>query len=291
MKTRLALFSAALLLLPPLALLLSEQEWPQENMTDGSVTLPAVLAILSVLACSYWLDTLSFRSSGSSLLRTQPRYALWLSVTGALLGIVFACMNFFSPLWLGPLNLPAGIALTALCGGILLPAVLITRLWLSGLPALLHRLARTASLPAVQTEPAAMLLLLASLVGLLGGSIWPQLLAWLLWLSPLLLLLALQLLWHESTVFSGIGNGNWSRVVLGAASGILVGGGALVIYKLAGGALYLNVSTWLLTLLLGAFGLLCLQLGDVIAEQWRGKKRADVFKKKPFPIPVVVKKD
>jgi len=39
------------------------------------------------------------------------------------------------------------------------------------------------------------------------------------------------------------------------------------------------------------FGLLCLQLSDVLAENWRGKSRTALFKgKKKFPIPVVVKK-
>jgi len=38
------------------------------------------------------------------------------------------------------------------------------------------------------------------------------------------------------------------------------------------------------------FGLLCLQLGDVIAENWRGRKRAGLFQqKKKFPIPVIVR--
>jgi hypothetical protein len=40
------------------------------------------------------------------------------------------------------------------------------------------------------------------------------------------------------------------------------------------------------------FGLLCLQLGDVIAENWRGKNSNELFKqKKKFPIPVIVRKN
>ena len=291
MKIRLSLFTAAVLLLPLLALLLSGQEWPPTNRIGGNVALPALFSLTALLTCAYLLDTLSFRRSGSSLLRTQRAYVRWLSATGALLCVLFACLNMLSPLWISPLPSPAEIALAALFGGVLLPAILITRLWLSSLPLLLHRLTHTLAVPATQAEPAASLLLLTTLIGLLGGSVWPMQLAWLLWLSPLLLLTALQLLWHESTVFSGLKHGDWSRVVLGGAAGILVGGGTLTLYKLAGGALYLTAPFWLFTLLLAAFGLLCLQLGDVIAESWRGKKRTDVFKKKPFPIPVVVKKD
>ncbi len=291
MKIRLTVFVAAVLLLPPLALFLSEQEWPQENMLDGAIALPAFLSGIALLAFAFLLDSLSLRSSGTSLLRTQRNYALWLGTSGAMLGAMLGCLNVFSPLWLSPLSRPAGILSAGIFGSLLLPAVLVTRLWLSALPALLRKLTRTFALPALQPESAAMLLLLASLTGLLGGTVWPLQLAWLLWLSPLLLLIALQLLWHESSVFSGLKNGDWSRVVLGAASGILVSGGTLAIYRLAGGALYLTVPAWLFTLLLGACGLLCLQLGDVIAENWRGKKRTGLSKKKPFPIPVVAMKD
>lgn len=289
MKTRLSIFAVAILLLPSLSLLLSGQDWPQANVIDGNVALPALLSGIALLAFTYLLDTLSFRRSGSSLLRTQTRYAIWLSITGAALCALLACLNFFSPLWFTPLPLAAGALLAALLGAMLLPAVLVARLWLSGLPALLRHLTRTLALPVTHAEPAASLLLIATLIGLLGGTVWPTQLAWLLWLSPLLLLIALQLLWHESTIFSGLKNGDWSRVVLGAVSGILVSGGTLFIYKFAGGTLFIAMPAWLFTLLLGAFGLLCLQLGDVIAEQWRGKQRAQVFKRKPFPIPVVTK--
>lgn len=291
MKIRLPIFAATTLLLPSVSLLLSGQDWPQSEYIDGVIVLPALCGMLFLLALSWWLDARSFRRSGSSLLRTQRIYALGLTATGAALGALLACLNFFSPLWLSPLPFAAEMLLAALFGGALLPAVFIARLWLSGIPMLLRLLTRRFCLPLIQPEPASSLLLLAALVGLLGGAVWPAQLGWLLWLAPLLLLIALQLLWHESTIFSGAKSGDWSRIVLGATAGIATGGGTLAVYKIAGGALYLASPLWLITLLLAAFGLLCLQLGDVIAEQWRGKKRADVFKKKPFPIPVVVKKD
>jgi hypothetical protein len=291
MKIRLPLFAAATLLLPPLSVLLSGQDWPQSEHIDGAVALPALCGMLFLLAAAYLLDAHSFRRSGSSLLRTQHLYARGLAATGAALGILLACLNFFSPLWVSPLSFAPEMLLAALFGGMLLPAVFIVRLWLSGIPLLLRLLTRRLALPLIQPEPVSSLLLLTALVGLFGGAVWPSQLGWLLWLAPLLLLIALQLLWHESTIFSGAKHGDWSRIALGAASGIALGGGTLAVYTLAGGALYFVAPVWLIAILLAAFGWLCLQLGDVIAEQWRGKKRADVFKKKPFPIPVVVKKD
>ncbi|HLY95813.1 MAG TPA: hypothetical protein VKO66_01250, partial [Sideroxyarcus sp.] len=127
--------------------------------------------------------------------------------------------------------------------------------------------------------------------GLLGGPVWPEYLGWLFWLSPLLLLAALQLLWNESTIFSGLPQGDWSRLLLGAISGVAVGGIALTTYRLSGGAIRFGADTWQLISGLAVFGLLCLQVGDIVAENWRGKPRGEVFKRKPFPIPIVTKKD
>lgn len=115
---------------------------------------------------------------------------------------------------------------------------------------------------------------------------WPTQLAWLWWSSLLLLLIALQTLWHESTVFSGITQGDWSRVLLGGAAGMLTCTASLAVFRLADGAIFFTLP---IPCLLAMFGLLCLQLGDVVAENWRGKTRGEVFKKKPFPIPIVTK--
>jgi hypothetical protein len=116
--------------------------------------------------------------------------------------------------------------------------------------------------------------------------------SWLFWLSPLLLLAALQLLWHESTVFAGLKQGDWSRVVLGAVAGILVAAFALAAYRLYGGKLYLTHSVAFVTLAFAAYGLFCLQLADIVAEHWRGKSLTQIYQsKKPFPVSVVSKKD
>jgi hypothetical protein len=114
---------------------------------------------------------------------------------------------------------------------------------------------------------------------------------WLFWLAPLLLLLALQLLWHESSIFAGLADGDWSRIVTAAMSGLIVCNFALVTFEITGGTLLIDLPNMAFQQLgYALFGLICLQLGDVIAEAWRGKTRAQVFKKKSFPIPVVFKK-
>jgi hypothetical protein len=292
MRNRLAIFVIVLLLLPPLALSLSGQEWDAPAPIAGAVWLPALFGTLALLAFGILLDTLTFHRSGHSLLRSQRSYLLWSGAAGAVTCLLLAYLNLFAGTWFTPAGSETqALLLAALCGAALLPAVSVTRLWLAGLPGLLRLSTRKLALPALPAAAAAITLSLAVMIGLLAGTIWIEHLSWLFWLSPLLLLAALQLLWHENTVFSGLAQGDWSRVLLGTVSGIVVGGIALATYRLSGGAIYLAADTWQLIVGLAVLGMLCLQVGDIVAENWRGKKRADVFRKKPFPIPVVTKKD
>ena len=289
MRNRLTAFVVALLLLPPLALSLAGQEWDAPAPIAGDAWLAAFFATLAVLAFGLLLDALTFRRTRHSLLRSQRSYLLWCGVAGAIICLLLAYLNLFSGSWFTPASSKTqALLLAALCGTSLLPTILITRLWLAGL---MKFSTRRFALPAVPAEAAAKSLLFAAIVGLLVGTIHIEFLGWLFWLSPLLLLAALQLMWHESTVFSGLAQGDWSRVLLGVLSGIVVGSAALACYRLSGGAIYLNANTWQLIVGLATFGLLCLQVGDVVAEYWRGKPRSEVFKRKAFPIPVVSKKD
>ncbi len=287
--TRLAAFVVALLLLPPLALTLSGEEWVASTPIAGAVWLPAIFSTFAVLAFGILLDTLTFQRTEHSLLRAQRGYVLWCGVAGAFTGVLFAYLNLFEGAWLTPASTESiALLLAVFLGAALLPVVLFTRLWLAGL---LRLRTRRFALPALHAEITAYILLLMALGGLLGGTIWINHLGGLFWSSPLLLLVSLQLFWNESSVFSGLPQGDWSRVLLGAVSGIVVGGLALTVYRITGGALYFAASAWQLSAYLALFGLLCLQIGDVVAEHWRGKPRGEVFPKKPFPISVVVKKD
>ncbi|MDD5058511.1 MAG: hypothetical protein PHQ60_11625 [Sideroxydans sp.] len=288
MIIRLTAYVAALLLLPPLALSLAGLDWVAPAPIAGAAWLPALFGTLALLAFGLLLDTLNLRRSGHSLLREQRGFLLWSGVAGAIICLLLAYLNLFASAWFIPVSPVASLLLAALCGAALLPTVLLTRLWLAGL---LHLNTRRFALPALPAETAAYMLLLAALGGLFCGTVWPEYLGWLFWLAPLLLLVALQLLWLESTVFTGLPQGDWSRILLGALSGIVVGGLALAVYDASGGALLFSATVWQLSAYLAVFGLLCLQLGDVVAEHWRGKPRGQVFKKKPFPIPVVTKRD
>jgi hypothetical protein len=291
MLNRLITFAVALLLLPPIALTLAGQAWFAPTPVEGTVWLPTLIGILAVLTFGMLLDTLTFRRTGHSLLRSQRNYLLWSGVAGTVTGTLIAYLNLFSESWFTAGSETQALLLAAFSGTALLPVILIARLWLAGLPGLVRLSTRKLALPALPLETSAMLLLIIALTGLLGGTLWTDRLGWLFWLSPLLLLAGLQLLWHESTIFSGLAHGDWSRILLGAVSGIVVGGFALAVYRMSGGSVYLATGTWQLIAGFAIFGLLCLQIGDAVAEHWRGKPRGEVFKRKPFPISVVTKKD
>jgi hypothetical protein len=291
MLNRLITFAVALLFLPPIALTLAGQAWFAPTPVEGTVWLPTFFGILAVLAFGMLLDTLTFHRTGHSLLRSQRNYLLWSGVAGTVTGTLIAYLNLFAESWFTAGSETQALLLAAFSGSVLLPVILISRLWLAGLPGVVRLSTRRFALPALPPEAAAILLVFVALSGLLGGTIWMDRLGWLFWLSPLLLLAALQLLWNESTIFSGLAQGDWSRVLLGTASGIVVCGFALAVYRFSGGSVYLATGTWQLIAGLAVFGLLCLQIGDAVAEHWRGKPRGEVFKKKPFPISVVSKKD
>jgi hypothetical protein len=291
MNYRLIIFSLALLFLPPLALTLAGIEWTPPQPAEGSFWGPALLSILAVSAFGLLLDALTFRRWAHSLLRSQRSYLLWCGVAGSLAGMLLAYLNLFADAWLSPASDAASLLLAALSGLVALPTVLIARQWLAGLPGLTKLGTHRFALPALPAEATAKSVLLAAFIGLMVGPIHIEHLGWLFWLAPLLLLGALQLLWHESTVFTGLAQGDWSRLLLGALAGILVLGIGLACYRAGGGTIYLASDTWKLLVWFGLFGLLCLQIGDIVAEHWRGKPRGEVFKKKAFPIPIVTKKD
>ena len=145
-------------------------------------------------------------------------------------------------------------------------------------------------LPGLKSESALFMLMPLAAVGLLGGTVWPTELYWLQWASPLLLLAALQLLWNESTVFNALTTGNWGRIVSTAFACIIVGNFVCFTFQYNGGSIDILVSpTSLVQFGFVLYGLTCLQLSDIIAENWRGKQRHELFPKKKFPIPIIVK--
>lgn len=294
MKTRLGIFVTALFLLPAAGLLLGDREWSElgniPSAAHGSA-LATLATLAALLGYALLTNQLVKMRTGSNPFIKQRNYYLATSAASALLGWLLAYLNLFAASWSSGQDPSAlQLMLWTLLFALVAPAVLITRALFGSFTGLLKLLARGIPLPLHRRERAPFGLLSAATLGLLGGAAWPVQLFWLFWSAPLLLLIALQLLWHESTIFSGLKTGDWGRVVCAALGGMAVGNLAVACYRAAGGGLTINLPSPLVAQFgYAIFGLLCLQLGDIIAENWRGKRRpVATGKKKKFPIPVVV---
>ena len=289
MKTRLGIFIAALLLLPLAGFLLSGGLWSELHISS-SASGEAMMAVLrsTLLLALYLLlvNILVKRHTGNSPLASQRPYFTGISIASVVLAWLLCYLNLFvtsAP----QSNIPLILLATPLFA-LLAPAILVTRAWLACFPGLLKFLTFRNTLPVTGGETQARILLACALLGLSGGAAWPEQLNWLLWGAPLLLLISMQLFWHESTIFARVKSGDWGRVACTALSGILVGNLAVLSYQTTATIHLPNQLTQAGFVL---FGLTCLQLSDVVAENWRGKSRAALFsEKKKFPIPVIVKK-
>jgi hypothetical protein len=290
MLIRLALFAVLLVVLPLLGQLLAgnETSWV---VSDANVR-PLAPVFAAAGAVALLLLALE-AGSRQSLFRLQRRYALALAGAGAASGWLLLTLNQHAESWYAPGTLDAaGILALTLLFALLPPAILGVRTLLARFPGLLQRLACLPAWPALDATQSSTLLVPLALLGLMGGAAWPDQLAWLLWSAPLWLLLTLQVLWHERTIFAEPAGGDWGRLLCAALAALLVCNLAMLAFRMAGGILFMHTSHAILTQLgYVLYGLFVLQLGDLVAEHWRGKPRGEVFKRKSFPIPVVTKKD
>jgi hypothetical protein len=293
MKTRLALFVSALLLLPFAGLRLSGNEWNELDTASDlhASSFPLIVVILSLLAILWLANRMLAARSGNAPLTIQRNYFSAMALAGGVLGWLLLYLNHYVSTWLSldEFNFVSAVLLTFVFAA-LTPTVLLTRAWLGSFPSLLKRFGHLHTLPTPRNDTATFVLLAWVLLLLMSCTAWPSYIAGTLWLAPLFLLFVLQLLWGESTILAGVPHGDWGRVACTVLAGIISGNLALGAFLLSGGELQHIPNLFFVQLGFALFGLTCLQLGDVIAEAWRGKTRAEVFKKKSFPIPVVVKK-
>ena len=294
MKIRLGIFVVALVLMPASGLWLAEADWSDLNKysTGQVANIPAAL-LTTLLFAGYILliNQMIKILTGNSPIHLQRDFFQWMGVSSLVLTWLLVYMNIYVANWsMSSENLLMQLLLYSPLFAMLAPAVLMTRNLLGTSGGLIKFLSRMPSLPSLSGESAFFILAPIAVIGLVGSAVWPGQLFWLQWISPLLLLAALQLLWNESTIFSALTSGNWGRIICAALAGIIVGNFVLFAFQYNGGDVNLLVSPASLAQLGFIFyGLTCLQLSDLIAENWRGKQRHELFPKKKFPIPIIVK--
>jgi len=297
MKSRLGIFVFTLLILPLAGLWLSDSQWyALTTDTPAAITNPPATLLTTLMMAGYvfLINHIINLLTGNNPLKSQRAYMLWMAAAGAILVWLLVYLNLYVANWTTqPQNQVLQLLLYTPLFATLAPAVLSTRTLLGSVPGVLKYLSRCIALPTLKNETLIFSMTAMIVTGLLGGVAWPDQLFWLLWLSPLLLLTTLQLLWHESTIFDGLARGDWGRIIFACLSGIVVSNFLIFTYQTNGGVIRIDLPNLLLAQLgFAVFGMLCLQLGDVIAENWRGKQRGEMFrKKKNFSIPIVVKKN
>lgn len=269
MKTRLAIFISALLLLPLVGLFLSGAQWsnllvswPAEDESSAATLRTSMMLLIYALIVNHTIK----RLTGNAPFDLQRDYFIMACIGSALMGWLLSYLNVFVASWTAPQDHPLLVQflLYTPLFALLAPAVLVTRVLLNSLPAPMQALACGPTLPALHRQTTANILTALALTGLIGGAAWPLKLYWLLWASPLLLLTSLQLRWQQSTIFSTLKSGDWRQSVGAALSGIAVGNLAVVTYQ-SNAALTINLPSMLLTQAgFALFGLLCLQLGELL---------------------------
>ncbi len=173
------------------------------------------------------INALTFQRTGRCLLTSRPGLLIALFPFSASFWWYFEYLNRFVQNWhyvgaaaMSPMEY---FLLATPPFATVLPAVSSTTEWLETFPTLGRE--RKGPLTPAPRRPrlAAWLALLLAAAGLTGIGVRPQYLFPLLWLSPLAIILALEALSGEETVFAKARAGDWRPVLLPAAAGLLCG--------------------------------------------------------------------
>lgn len=172
------------------------------------------------------INALSYKRLGTCLLLKHPRRFLLLFPVSALFWWFFEYLNRFVMNWhytgkeFGPLEY---FFYATLAFSTVLPAFASTREWLLSFPRFLKRFGTFLPLSFSRPVVPATLVLFLAAVGLAGIGLLPNFLFPLLWISPLLIIVSLQVLQKESHVFSPIARGDWSAFLCAALAALMCG--------------------------------------------------------------------
>jgi hypothetical protein len=166
------------------------------------------------------------RRSGRSLLTDAPgRFALLIPAS-ALFWWFFEYLNRFVQNWyyvgVADFSPLAYVAFASLAFATVLPAVLSTHRLLLSFP-LFANLNGLRPVRIARPRMAATVTLAAAAVGLALLGVFPNLLFALLWVSPLLIITALQVLGGRPTIFAPLGHGDWRSLVSAALAALICG--------------------------------------------------------------------
>jgi hypothetical protein len=168
----------------------------------------------------------TFYRTGHCLLLTKTRYFISLFILSTLFWWYFEFLNRFVQNWhyigIDEFSPLAYIIHSTIAFSTVLPAVLSTLEWLQSFTRFQFCQYRH-KLTIPKPKLAAWCVLCISSVTLFGIGQWPNYMFPLLWISPLLVIISLQIVLNEQTLFSSLNKGDWRVVYLPALAALICG--------------------------------------------------------------------
>ena len=174
------------------------------------------------------INALCVSRTGECQLINQPKFLFELFLLSAGFWWVFEYLNQYVHNWYYVGLVPAHSLLTyswfTLAFSTVLPAVLGTYAYLSSFIQMKAPFEHWYALSMVDSPRTGWAMFSLGCFGLLMIGIWPTLLFPFLWVSPLLIMLGMQIIRRVPTILTPLTTGNWRPVVLSALAALICGG-------------------------------------------------------------------
>ncbi|MEE9612334.1 MAG: hypothetical protein V3W19_13855 [Desulfatiglandales bacterium] len=172
------------------------------------------------------INALTYRRAGHCMLRDRPGSFLLLFPASAAFWWFFEYLNRFVQNWyyvgahFDPLEyfLYATLPFSAV-----LPAVMGTREWVLGFSWPEKKFKNFLPMTVSHPRLVAWTVLLITGIGLAGIGVWPNHLFPLLWISPLMIIVSLQIIFKEPHLFSDVAFGDWRYILSSALAALICG--------------------------------------------------------------------
>jgi hypothetical protein len=180
------------------------------------------------VAYIFVINGMTFRRTGRCLMTANTRYFLLLFPLSAGFWWFFEYLNRFVSNWyyvggVSDMSAAQYILFATIPFSTVLPAVLSTQEWLQSFPTFSRAFGRAPTLGAGASRPVGAALLALSGAGLMCIGIWPDYLFPLVWVSPLLVVLGVQVLFGSRTLLDELAAGRWTGLVTGALAALICG--------------------------------------------------------------------
>ena len=172
------------------------------------------------------INAMTYRKKGRCMMLNRPAFFLSLFPFSSLFWWFFEYLNRFVQNWhyVGVNFTPCEYFwYSTLSFSTVLPAVLGTREWLLTFPLLNKAFVSFCPIKSLRSKALACTILFLSSLSLACTGIWPDYLFPLLWISPLLVIVSVQVLMDKCSIFDGVTDGDWRIIISSACSALLCG--------------------------------------------------------------------